>query len=557
MQDNGIFMDNREVAALFKELADLMAISSENPFKIRTYENAYRTIRGFEGNVLLMPKEALERTPGFGKAVVGKIGEIAEKGTFDTLERYRRQVPAGLVEISRVSGLGPKKVKAIHEQLGIDTLEGVLAAAEDGTLAQIKGISAKSIAKYIPSIQFLMEARGKVLFHKAEEMAAVFEKWLQGIFPERPIQRVGTLLVFDNVVESIDLLMVGEEEQVCSALDAHSISYRKEGMGTLILEGSEIEHRIHLTSKDRFGWSVIQRSASPAFIEGLKEEMGQKPSFEEVRSVFDSCGLPEINPRLWHDVKSIDQARKGNLPSLIKEEQMNGLIHFHTLYSDGTASIETMVKAAIERGWEYVVVTDHSKSAGYASGLQVFRLEQQWREIEQLQMRYPQIDIYKGIESDILKDGALDYPEEVLAKFDVVIGSIHSGLDMEEEVATKRILHAIQNPYLRILGHLTGRLLLRRAGYPLDIKAIIDACAEHGLAIEINANPRRLDLDWHWVAYAMQRGVFLSIQPDAHSVKGVADVRYGVLAGQKGGLTEASNLSSLSRGAFAEWVGGE
>ncbi len=549
---NTTHMDNREVAALFRELAALMDIMGENPFKIRSYEQAYRNIRGMEGNVLHFDNSELSKLPGFGKAIIGKIEEIKKKGTFDTLERYRSQVPKGIVEISRVSGLGAKKVKEIMK-MGITSLEELLQAAEDGRLTSIKGISHKSVAKFIPSIQYLIASRGKVLFSEAETISQKVMKRLKTHFPSIRMEVTGPIAAFENVISRIEILIELKLEQFVTVLQEENLKLKVEG-DHIIWEEEEIPVILHFSSAERFGNNFFEFTASTEFKLRLKELADVDAPVKNWEDIFRNNNFPVIEPELWHDDHYISTAIDGKLPELIEINDIKGLVHLHTKYSDGTVSLEGMIQAAIQRGFEYIVVTDHSQSAGYAGGLKINRLNDQWKEIEYLREKYTQIDIYKGIESDILKLGTLDYPDEILSAFDIVIGSIHSGLDMDKSTATDRLKRAIEHPQLRILGHMTGRLLLRRKGYPVDHLAIIEACAAHNVVIEINANPRRLDIDWRWVQEAIRQGVKLSIQPDAHSIKGISDIYYGVKAGRKGGLSSTHNLTSLSREDFKDWV---
>ncbi len=554
MNNEVIQMDNREVAALFKELSGLMELAGENPFKIRSYDKAYRTIKGLKTPVLNMDEKTLSSIPGFGKAIVHKLEEIKEKATFNTLERYRREIPKGLVEISHVQGLGPAKVKLIHRQLGIDSLEDLLAAAEDASLARIKGISQRTLQQIIPSIRFLIDARGKLLYNKAEKQAQLFEDYLRGFFPDKRLHRVGDLLVFENVIQHVDLLVEADRTELLKILKTHNISYEEEAHYLRIPSEETIEQRLYCSASKQFGRRVLELSCSGSFYRTLLEDKGELTHEDSVGEVFNSLNMAYIPPQLWHEPHYITLAKQKKLPDFIQTDEVRGLIHFHSFYSDGSNGLEDMIVAALDKGMQYAVVTDHSQSAGYANGMKKDMVFKQWAEIKALRDKYPDIDVYKGIEADILKDGALDFDDELLAQFDLVIASVHSGLNMEKEQATQRLIKAIAHPHVDILGHLTGRLLLRRQGYPIDHEAVIDACAAHDVAIEINANPRRLDLDWHWVSYAMERGVMLSIQPDAHSIKEIDNIKYGALAGRKGGLTVSSNLSSLSREAFARWI---
>jgi DNA polymerase (family 10) len=283
------------------------------------------------------------------------------------------------------------------------------------------------------------------------------------------------------------------------------------------------------------------------------EEMGPEAA-EEEEMVFDALELQYIPPELREDDYWIGLAKDFALPELIVPEEIKGVVHNHSIYSDGLNTVEEMALECMRQGYQYLVMSDHSKSAFYANGLFPDRVYQQQEEIDRLNIKYPDFKIFKSIESDILSDGSLDYDEDVLSSFDIVIASVHSNLKMDEEKATLRLLGAIENPYTRILGHPTGRLLLARKGYPIDHKKIIDACAANGVVIELNASPHRLDMDWSWIPYATEKGVMISINPDAHSIGGIDDIRWGVAAARKGGLTAENCLNSKSLADFERWV---
>jgi DNA polymerase (family 10) len=309
----------------------------------------------------------------------------------------------------------------------------------------------------------------------------------------------------------------------------------------------------HLCEEDTLPDILFRTTASEGFLKAW-DGIGDASRVVSEQEAFEKRGLSYVPPFMREDAYVLEQSRRGPLPETLTKADIRGIIHAHSDWSDGSHSLAKMAEACRDRGMEYLVITDHSRSAFYASGLSIDRVREQHAEIDRLNGTLAPFRIFKGIESDILNDGSLDYPDEVLASFDVVIASIHSNLKMSQEKAMQRLLAAIANPHTAILGHMTGRLLLSRPGYPVDHERIIDACAEHGVAIEINAHPRRLDMDWKWIPYAVGKGVLLSIDPDAHSTEGCDDILYGVLASQKGGLTASGNLSSMGLPAFSGWV---
>ena len=303
--------------------------------------------------------------------------------------------------------------------------------------------------------------------------------------------------------------------------------------------------------------SLFKTTASPEFMEAFENAfpvIDYKKAGADEAAVFRQAGIPVIPPCLRETGDIIRTARQQGIPKLIQASDIRSLIHSHSNWSDGSNTLEEMAAECIKRGWEYMVISDHSQTAFYANGLKEDRIREQHRQIDLLNSQLAPFRIFKSIESDILNDGSLDYPEEVLKTFDLVIASVHSNLGMSEEKANARLIKAIENPYTRILGHMTGRLLLSRNGYPVDHRLIIDACAANKVVIELNAHPRRLDIDWRWIPYALEKEVLLSINPDAHALEGFNDVKYGVLAAQKGGLTVKNNLSSFSLREFESFL---
>jgi DNA polymerase (family 10) len=316
---------------------------------------------------------------------------------------------------------------------------------------------------------------------------------------------------------------------------------------------SDIPFSLHLCEGAEFGRRQFELSAGPDFLDAFSESYPLPEQAATEEAIFEGAGLPVIAPELREQSWALDLAKGGELPELIEETAIKGVVHAHSTYSDGLHTLREMAEYSKAQGFQYLGITDHSKSAFYANGLQVERLEAQWQEIDQLNVELAPFKIFKGIESDILNDGSLDYSEEVLAKFDFIIASVHSNLRMDETKATQRLITAIENPYTSMLGHPTGRLLLSREGYPIDHKAVIDACAAHDVAIELNANPYRLDLDWTWIPYALEKGVLISVNPDAHSTHGVHDIHFGIASARKGGLTAAQCVNALDVEGFERW----
>ena len=354
----------------------------------------------------------------------------------------------------------------------------------------------------------------------------------------------------------LDYLTTIDAAKLSAWLTANGFTIQEESASTIRCQGTELPRlRFDCATAAEFGTRLFLSTATPAFLDAWEEQVpGSIPTLSAEKEVFTQANLPFIIPALREDGRFIAKAKQGALPNLIREGDIRGIIHSHSDWSDGSHTLDTMARACIEQGFEYLVISDHSKSAFYARGLSEERILAQQQLIRELNAKLAPFRIFSSIECDILGDGSMDYSDSVLAGFDLVIASVHSNLKMSEEKAMQRLIGAVTNPYTTILGHPTGRLLLSRDGYPVNHSLLIDACVAHQVVIEINAHPRRLDLDWQWIPEALEKGALLSIDPDAHAVEGYADTRFGILAAQKGGLTADRNLSSFSRSEFEDWL---
>ncbi len=529
-------MTNPDIARHFNELAKLMELHKDNPFKIRSYSNAYNKLRKNDQDLAGMSEEELQGIDGIGKAIAAKIHELATTGKMETLEKWRSQTPEGIREMLSIRGFGPKKVKAVWDGLGVTTVGQLLYAINENRLVELKGFGAKTQETLREKLEFHQRSQGQFLYRTLDRVAETLLTQLSADFPGETFARTGALRRACPTLTHLALLTTlapasapqisGLEE--CKTTDDQT---------TATVDGFPVV--IHHCSADNFGSRQFRHTGSEDF---LKAFVARHPGVDFAglateEDVFDKAGLPYIEPELRESDWALDLAAKDELPKLITAADIKGVVHSHSTWSDGIHSVRQMAEAARDKGYAYLVMSDHSKTAVYANGLSIDRVKEQWAEIDALNEELAPFRIYKSIESDILTDGSLDYPEEILEGFDLVIASVHSQLNMDEEKATNRLLTAIANPYTTILGHPTGRLLLSRKGYPIDYQLVIDACAEHRVVIELNANPYRLDLDWSWIPYAMEKGVKISINPDAHSMGGIDDIHYGVAAARKGGLT--------------------
>lgn len=544
-------MTNKQIAYAFDELANLMELHEEDDFRIRSYRNAYIGLRKLDRPLADMTDVEIKAIKGVGPAIAGKIRELVGGGKMATLEKYRAQTPPGVVEMLEVNGFGPKKVRIVWKDMGIETVGELWYACNENRLVDFKGFGRKTQEDLRQKLEYFLRSRDQLLFDAAEQAADFVCAWLTGKLPGAFVAPVGELRRRNPVVQHIEIL-VGYNGELTAALDGTTLVLEKQD------DSSRYEVRlenqtpviIHRCMAEEFGSKLFQRTGSIEFLDAfVKNAPGL--IFKGLRTeheVFEKANLPYIAPELRENAAVLDLAKARNLPILIEEQDIRGVLHVHTTWSDGLHTLREMCEQARLLGYEYIGITDHSQAAFYANGLKPERVLAQMAEIDALNAELAPFRIFKGIESDILNDGSLDYEEEILEKFDFIIASVHSNLKMTKEKATERVLRAVQHPRTTILGHPTGRLLLSREGYPLDWETIFDACAKHGVSIELNANPHRLDLDWSLIPEALRRGIRISINPDAHSMEGIRDIRYGVLAARKGGLTAAGCLNALGSG---------
>jgi len=539
-------MTNPDIARHFSQLAKLMELHKDNPFKIRSYNNAYNKLRKMDRPLAGMDVKALMELDGIGKAIAEKIIELTTTGRMETLEKWKEKTPEGIQEMLNIRGFGPKKVKAVWDGLGVTTVGQLLYAINENRLVELKGFGAKTQETLREKLEFHQRSRGQFLYRTLDKAATALMEQLARRFPDARFERTGALRRRCPTLTHLALITTLPASSV-KDIEGGGDAGAGDGFSKILVDGFPVT--LHHCEAGNFGSKQFRRTGTPAFLEAF---VAAFPGVDfqgcaTEAEVFARAACDPIPPELREDEVYIGLARNGRLPELIEVEDVRGVVHSHSTYSDGIHTLRRMAEAARDKGLAYLVISDHSKTAVYADGLPIEKVKEQWAEIDALNEELAPFRIYKSIESDILADGSLDYPDEILAGFDLVIASVHSGLNMDEEKATQRLLTAIANPYTTVLGHPTGRLLLSRAGYPIDHRRIIDACAEHGVAIELNANPYRLDLDWTWIPYAMEKGVPVSINPDAHSVGGIDDIRYGVFAARKGGLTAAACWNSSDR----------
>lgn len=548
-------MSNQIIADIFDLLAKLMEIHGENSFKVKTYSIAAFRLEKIADQVAVMTPEQMGSIPNIDAAVVQKIQEILKTGGLNVLQEYLKKTPAGVVEMLSIKGIGPKKIALLWKELGVESIGELEYACNENRLVALKGFGVKTQESILKSIAFIRSNQGFCLWSEAETFATQIWKKLRTIYPDNQTDYTGDYRRQMPTMSSIDFITDLSIEQLKAQLGRiPGVSFTEEATQLSVYIPNAPLVLFQLCNAEDFLLHQFYSSASPEFLEAFDSKFQLPVTIKDETEIFAQNKLQYIPPCLRETTAILEKAATQELTTLIQPADIKGIIHNHSTYSDGIHTLEQMAKATRDKGYEYLVISDHSKTASYAGGLQVEKVFAQHEEIEKLNQMMAPFKIFKSIESDILGDGSLDYDPEVLATFDLVVASVHSNLKMTEEKAMQRLITAIQNPYTTILGHPTGRLLLSREGYPVDYKLLIDACVAYNVVIEINAHPRRLDLDWSWLPYAMEQGAMVSIDPDAHSMDGIDLVKYGVLASQKGGLTKEHNLSSMGLLEFEQFL---
>ncbi len=540
-------MSNKEIAGLFKELAALMEYHGENAFKIRSYQTAYNNFRRIEAPLIDMDAEALSQLPGVGQAIASKLLDIQATGSFATLERFRANTPQGIQELLKIRGIGPKKLKVLIESLEISSPGELLYACQENRLVGLKGFGVKTQASISEALSYHQESRGKLLYRDAHHIGVQFEEICAALRPHVELVRVGDMGTKEQIVEKIQYACASDLQ--ISQNDRLEILEEDEDVLLVRLDDiHEIE--IILLPPDEFVKEAFKLRGDSDLTEAILDLVTEDDVASE-EDLFDLANISFIPAECrQHDLAEAYH----DIEELVESDDIQGIVHNHSTWSDGSSSIAAMAERCMSLGYSYFGISDHSQSAFYANGLKPDRVVAQWDEIDALneELATKGFRVLKGIESDILSDGRLDYEDDILAGFDFVVASVHSQLKMDEAKATSRLIKAIENPYTSILGHMTGRLLLSRKGYPVDHAKVIDACAANGVHIELNANPLRLDMDWTWIPYALEKSVKISINPDAHSLAGISDVDYGLIAARKGLLTRDACLNALSCDEFVK-----
>lgn len=560
-----------KIIAAFEEIAQLLELQGENPFKIRSYINAARSIESLDEDIETIHAEGrLEDIKGVGKDLAQKLDTLITTGALPYLDELRAQFPPTLFELFYIPGLGGKRIKQFYDELGIQSIADLKAACESNRLAGLKGVGAKMEAKLLEGIAFAEQHSGQFHFHVAEEAARALLAYVAGCKAVQRVELAGSLRRRKEVIKDIDLVASSKHPETVMS---HFVSYpgrkRVTGHGdtkaSIVLE-SGISADLRVVADEVFPYTLMHFTGSKEHNVVMRQRAKDRdlklneyglhredetviPATDE-KDIYAALGLPFVPPELRENMGEFDLTET---PRLITDADVRGVIHCHTTYSDGRNTLEEMVTAAQAAGYEYILITDHSQTAAYAGGLKPDDILRQHEEIDALNQTLHGFRILKGIESDILGDGALDYEDEVLRSFDLIVASVHNKLDMTEEEATARVVRAIENPYCDIIGHPTGRLLLQRKGFPLDYERIFDACLANNTALEINANCLRLDLDWRTVIKGKRKGVKFCVGPDAHRVNSIDNIRYGIGIARKGWLEPQDVLCTYTAKELLAW----
>ena len=550
-------MTSDQIIELFKLTAALLELHDENVFKIKSYNSAVYNLDKVSEDFSSKSMAELENIDGIGKSLAQKIVSIISSGSFEDLDVLLAKTPLGVLKMMQIKGIGPKKVRLIWKELGIESINGLLLACEKGQIATLKGFGEKTQDIIINSILFAEAQKGKLLYANAEVIAQDLLLNLQNAGFSQ-VSMVGELRRKLEIIHTIQILVAATPGVNLHAIlnAVPNIAVDEQQSGPFLWKGletaSQCKIEVRICKESDFVKELMIHTGALAHLQqeavagkNILTFIKQNTASSE-QEMFEKMGMQYLEPELREGSFEVALAKAHQLPKLVEVADLKGILHNHSTYSDGKHTLEQMATYCKSLGYEYLGISDHSKSAQYAGGLYEDKIMAQHQEIDALNVKLAPFKIFKGIESDILNDGSLDYDAATLASFDFIVASIHSNLKMDIEKATNRLLRAIENPYTTMLGHPTGRLLLRREAYPIDHKVIIDACAANKVIMEINANPRRLDLDWRWVHYAIEQGVMLSINPDAHEMNGYHDMHYGVGVGRKGGLTAAMTFNALS-----------
>jgi DNA polymerase (family X) len=564
----------REIADFLEEYCTLLELSGADSFRLRAYTNAVRIFENLDADLAdIIERDALTEIKGVGKSVAALVGEYARTDSAAAYEKLKSEVPQGLLDMLRVPGLGPRKITAIRSELQIEDLEALEQACRDGRLDQLKGFGKKTQENILKGIEYIRRYQDRSRADLARESAESLLAALRAHPATQRVEVAGSLRRRRETVKDIDFVLSSQAPETAAELftkheSVAEIVQRGQTKSAVRLHNG-LQADLRVVADDEFPYILHHFTGSKehnvelrarAIDMGLKiNEYGLFRGEERIDCIdeaafFKALGLAYIPAELREGLGEIAAAANGELPELINEQDVRGMLHLHSNYSDGADSIAAMAQAVQERGYTYMGMSDHSQSAAYAGGLKVDAVRRQWDEIDALNEELAPFHIFKGIESDILGDGSLDYADDILEQFDFVVASVHSQFNLKREAMTARIIRAIEHPATTIVGHLTGRLLLDREGYDVDIDAIIAAAASARVSIEINAHPARLDMDWRHVKKARDQGVKITVNTDAHRLSGLDYLSYGIGCARKGWLRREDVPNTLELDAFRHYL---
>jgi DNA polymerase (family X) len=580
-------MTNQDVAEKLREVYDLMQLAGENRFRAIAFDRAAQTIEGLNRDITtFIEEDSLTDIKGIGKSIAEDIKALAATGTMPVLEDLKERVPKGLIEWLNISGLGPKNIVKIHQKLGITEITELKEACQSGAVAELPGLGQKSADKILKSIEYLEKFGERARLDQALEVAEPFFEFIKGLDGVKQCDIAGSLRRCRETIGDIDILVSAnpsDSENIFEAFVNHELVTEVLGRGDtkssirtnngrqvdlrivkpeeypaalMYFTGSK-EHNIVLRQRARDRGMALNEYGLFKLNKEGETDFDSPVKTDSETAIYKKLDLHFIPPELREDRSEFEYFSKHETMDLVQDEDIRGVVHAHSTWSDGKYTIRQMAEACIDRGYEYLGLTDHSKTAAYAGGLTIDEVKQQWEEIDMLNEEFEKegknFKIFRGMESDILSDGSLDYPDEILAGFDFVIASVHNGMEMPLEKMMQRFEAAFRNPYTRIVGHPTGRLLLKREESKLDLNKLIELAAEHNTVIEINASPWRLDLDWRYGNKAREVGLITSINPDAHNTEGIDDIRFGVMIARKAKFEPARVLNTKSAEEFERW----
>jgi DNA polymerase (family 10) len=527
-------MTTEDIADALEITAKLMELHDENPFKIKSINSAAYKLSKTRIDLSAPTVEELTKLEGIGKSLAEKIIEFNTTGTSKELQDLISKTPAGVIEMLGIKGLGPKKVRQLWQELELESVTDLLYACHENRLLELKGFGAKTQNTIIQNIEFKIKNTGWFHFAYAEKIG---QPIIDAIKQQTDfVSFTGAMYRHCEVIEEIDIL-VGDESVDLDEFVSETIPLN------FIQCNSNVFYR-----------KLVETSSTKEHLEGINFKALATKKYDNEESIYSNLSIQYCESELREGLFELEKAKNNQLPKLVELSDLKGILHNHSTYSDGMNTLDEMAVYCKQLGYQYLGICDHSKTASYAGGLKVETVLLQQQEIEKLNKQLFPFKIFKGIESDILGNGDLDYEEDILKTFDFIVASVHANLKMDEEKATTRLIKAIENPYTTILGHPTGRLLLGRPGYPIDHKKIIDACAANKVVIELNAHPYRLDIDWRWIPYCLEKGVMISINPDAHQLKGYHDMRYGTYVARKGLLTKDNCLNAMDLNTFENYL---